>query len=93
MLRASESVTHNFNFVFDRIRSVMASADDNAAQLPANHGFLTPPSRGVTRWALCGIPCREGPGPLVSRDSDELRKFVEHGGLLIPFTIQRNLAE
>ncbi len=55
----------------------MASADDNAEQLPADPGFLTPPSRVVTRGAFCGIPCREGPGRLVSRD--ELRKLVEHG--------------
>ncbi len=55
----------------------MASADDNAAQLPADPGFLTPPSRVVTRGAFRGIPCREGPGRLVSRD--ELRKLVEHG--------------
>ncbi len=39
MLRASDSVRHSFNFVFDRIRSVMASADDHAAQLPADAGF------------------------------------------------------
>ncbi len=51
MLRASDSVRHSFNFAFDRIRSVMASADDNAAQLPADAGFLTPPSRVVTRAA------------------------------------------
>ncbi len=77
MLRASDSVCHSFNFVFDRIRSVMASADDNTAQLPADPSFLTPPSRGVTRGAFRGIPCREGPGSLVSRD--ELRKLAEHG--------------
>ncbi len=77
MLRASESVRYSFNFVFDRIRSVMASADDNAAQLPANAGLLTPPSRVVTCGAFRGIPCHEGPGRLVSRD--ELRKLVEHG--------------
>ncbi len=77
MLRASDSVRHSFNFVFDRIRSVMASADDNAAQLPADAGFLTLPSRVVTRGAFRGIPCREGPGRVVSRD--ELRKLVEHG--------------
>ncbi len=41
MPRASDSVRHSFNFVFDRIRYVMASADDNAAQLPADPGFLT----------------------------------------------------
>ncbi len=77
MLRASDSVRHSFIFVFDRIRSVMASADDNAAQLPADAGFLTPPSRVVTRGAFRGIPCRKGQGRLVSRD--ELRKLVEHG--------------
>jgi hypothetical protein len=77
VLRASDSVRHSFNFVLDRIRSVMASANDNAAQLPAYPGFLTPPSRGVTRGAFRGIPCREGPGRLVSRN--ELRKLVEHG--------------
>jgi hypothetical protein len=55
----------------------MASADDNAEQLPADSGFLTPPSRVVTRGAFRGIPCSEGPGRLVSRD--ELRKLVEHG--------------
>ncbi len=60
MLRASDSVCHSVNFVFDRIRSVMASADDNAAQLPADPGFLTPPSRVVTRGAFRGIPCSEG---------------------------------
>ncbi len=67
MIRASDSVHHNFNFVFDRIRSVMASADDNAAQVQADPGFLTPPSRVVTRGAFRGIPCREGPGRVVSR--------------------------
>ncbi len=77
MLCASDSVRHSFNFVFERIRSVMASADDNAAQLPADPGFLTPPSRVVTRGAFRGIPCREGPGRVVS--SDELRKLAEHG--------------
>ncbi len=77
MLCASDSVRDSFNFVFDRIRSVMASADDNATQLPADPGFLTPPSRVVTRGAFPGIPCREGPGRLVPRD--ELRKLVEHG--------------
>ncbi len=55
----------------------MASADDNAAQLPAGPGCLTPPSRVVTRGAFRGIPCREGPGRLVSRD--ELKQLVEHG--------------
>ncbi len=65
MLRASDSVRHSFDFVFDRIRSVMASADDNAAQLPADPGFLTPPSRVVTRGPFRGIPCREGPGRIV----------------------------
>jgi hypothetical protein len=55
----------------------MASADDNAAQLPAYPGFLTPPSRVVTRGAFRCIPCSEGPGCLVSRN--ELRKLVEHG--------------
>jgi hypothetical protein len=54
----------------------MASAEDNAAQLPAYPGFLTPPSRVVTRGAFRGIPCHEGPGRLVSRD--ELRKLAEH---------------
>jgi hypothetical protein len=79
VLRASDSVRHNFNFVFDRIRSVMASADDYAAQLPADPSFLTPPNRvvTVTREAFRGIPCREGLGLLVSRY--ELRKLVEHG--------------
>ncbi len=52
MPRASDSVRHSFNFVYERIRSVMASADDNAAQLPADPGFLTPPSRVVTRGAF-----------------------------------------
>ncbi len=89
MLRASDSVHHSFNFVFDRIRSVMASADDNAAQLPADAGFS--PSRVVTRGAFRCIPCSEGPGPLVSRD--ELRKLVEHGRAPHPLIIQRNLAE
>ena len=55
----------------------MASADDNAAQLPADPAFLTPPSRVVTRGAFRGIPCREGPGRVVSRD--ELRKLAEYG--------------
>jgi hypothetical protein len=55
----------------------MASADDNAAQLPTVPGFLTPPSRVVTRGAFCGIPCHKGPGRLVSRD--KLRKLAEHG--------------
>ncbi len=65
--------------MFDRILSAMASAYDNAAQLPADPGFLTPPCRVVTRGAFRSIPCREGPGPLgrlVSRE--ELRKLVEH---------------
>ena len=61
----------------------MASADDNAAQLPADPGFLTPPSRVVTRGAWRGIPCREGPGRVVSRD--ELRKLAEHGRAPHPF--------
>ncbi len=76
MFHASDSVSHSFYFVFDRIRSVMASASDNAAQLPADPGFLTPPSRVVTRGAFRGIPCSEGPGPLVTRN--ELRKLEEH---------------
>ncbi len=76
MLLAGNSVRHSFNFVFDRNCSVMASADDNAAQLPADAGFLTQPSRLVTRGAFRSIPCREGPGRLVSRD--ELRKLVEY---------------
>jgi hypothetical protein len=54
----------------------MASADDNAAQLPADLGFLTPPSRVVTCGAFSCIPCSEGPGRLVTRD--ELRILVEH---------------
>ncbi len=77
MLRASDPVRNSFNFVFDRIRSVMTSVDDNAAQLPADPGFLTPPSRVVTRGAFRDIPCREGPGRLDSRN--ELRKLAEHG--------------
>ncbi len=72
MLRASASVRNSFNFVFDRIRSVMASADDNASQLPADPGFLTPSSRVVTRWAFRGIPCSEGQGPSVSRDEQKI---------------------
>ena len=55
----------------------MASADDNAAQLPADTALRTPPSRVVTLGDFRGIPCREGPGRVVSRD--ELRKLVEHG--------------
>jgi hypothetical protein len=55
----------------------MASADDNATQLPADPGFLTPPSRVVTRGAFRGTPCREGLARLVSRD--ELKKLVDHG--------------
>ncbi len=51
MLRASDSVCHSFNFVFDQIR-FMASADDNATQLPADPGFLTPSSHVVTRGAF-----------------------------------------
>jgi hypothetical protein len=43
VLRTSDSVRHSFNFVFDRIRSVMASADDNAAQLPADSAFVNRP--------------------------------------------------
>ncbi len=54
----------------------MASANDNVVQLPADPGFLTPPSRVVTRGAFRDIPCLEGPGRLVSRY--ELRKLVEH---------------
>jgi hypothetical protein len=77
VLQASGSVLHSFDFLFDRIRSVMASADDNSAPLQADPGYLTPPSRVVTRGAFRCIPCLEGPGPLVSRD--ELRKLVEHG--------------
>ncbi len=76
MLRASDSVRHYFNFVFDRIRSVVASANDNAAQLPADPGFLSPPSLVVTRGAFRCIPCRDGPGRIVR---NELRKLVEHG--------------
>ncbi len=55
----------------------MASANDNAAQLPADPALRTPPSRVVTLGAFRGIPCREGPGRLVSRD--ELRKLAEYG--------------
>jgi hypothetical protein len=77
VLRTSNSVRHSFNFVFDRICSVMASAEDNAAQLPAVPGFLTQPSRVVTRGAFLCIPCSEDPGRTVSRN--ELRKLVEHG--------------
>ncbi len=62
--------------MFDQISLVMASADDNTVQLPANAGFLTPPNHVVTRWAFRSIPCREGLGRLVS--DDELRKLVEH---------------
>ncbi len=96
VLRASDSVSHSFHFVFDWIRFVMASADDNAGQLPADPGFLTPPSRVVTSGAaFCGISCRKGPGRLVS--SYELIKLVEHERapqwVLIQFTIQHNLAE
>jgi hypothetical protein len=76
VLRASDSVRHSFNFVFDRIRSVMASANDNSTQLPADPGFLTPPSSVVTRWSFHCIPCREGLGRLVS--CNELRKLEEH---------------
>ncbi len=57
----------------------MASANDKATQLPADPGFLTPPSRVVTRGAFRGIPCREGPGRLVSSDELTWRKLVEHG--------------
>jgi hypothetical protein len=77
VLRASDSVRHSFNYVFDQIRSVMASANDNATQLSADLGFLTQPSRVVTRGAFRCIPCRKGQGRLVSLD--ELRKLVEHG--------------
>jgi hypothetical protein len=69
----------------------MASADDNAAQLPADPGFLAPSSRVVTRGAFRGIPCREGRGRLVSRD--ELRNLVEYGRAPHPVTIHHNLAE
>ncbi len=55
----------------------MASSDDSDAHLPSDPGFLTLPSRIVTRGAFRGIPCSEGPGSLVSRN--ELRKLVEHG--------------
>ncbi len=40
VLRASYSVCPSFNFVFDLIRSVMGSADDNSEQLPADQIFL-----------------------------------------------------
>jgi hypothetical protein len=55
----------------------MVSANDNAAPLPADPGFLTPPSRVVLRGAFRCIPCREGSGRLAPRD--ELRKLEEHG--------------
>ncbi len=55
----------------------MASTDDSSSQLPADPGFLTQPSRVVTRGSFRGIPGRYGLGPLVSRD--ELRKLEEHG--------------
>jgi hypothetical protein len=55
----------------------MASANDNSAQLPADPALRTPPSRVVTLGAFRGIPAREGPGSLVSRD--ELRKLAEYG--------------
>jgi hypothetical protein len=50
---------------------------DDAAQLPADHDFLTPPCLIVTRRTFRGTPCREGQVPLVSHD--ELSKLVEHG--------------
>jgi hypothetical protein len=34
VLCTSDSVCHSFDFVFDRIRSVLTSANDNFAQLP-----------------------------------------------------------
>ncbi len=78
MLHASDSVCHSFNFVFDRVRSGKASANDNATQSPAYPCYLTLPSSLVTRGAFRGIlPCSEGPGSLVSRD--EMRKLEEHG--------------
>ena len=55
----------------------MARADDTSAQLPADPGFLTPFSRVVTRGSFRGIPCREVPGRLLTRD--ELMKLAEHG--------------
>ncbi len=55
----------------------MASADENALQLPADTALRTPPSRVVTLGDFRGIPAREGPGRVVSRD--ELRKLAEHG--------------
>ncbi len=71
------AVPRSFNFVFDRIRSAMASDNDNSVQLPADPGFLTPPSRVVTRGSFRGIPAREGKGRQYSRD--ELIKFVKQG--------------
>ena len=55
----------------------MASADDNAAQLPADPALRTPPSRVVTLGDFRGIPCRENPGRVVSRDG--LRKLAGYG--------------
>jgi hypothetical protein len=43
VLRVSNSVCHSFNFVFDQIRTIMASANDNSAQLQTNPGFLHSP--------------------------------------------------
>ncbi len=66
MFCASDSVCHRFNVEFDLIRSVMASADDNAAQLPDDPGFLTLPSRVVTIGAFHCTLCSEGPSSFVS---------------------------
>jgi hypothetical protein len=45
----------------------MASAYDDPVQLPADPGFLTPPSRVVTIGSFRGIPAREHPGRPLSR--------------------------
>ncbi len=88
MLRASDSVRHSFNFVFDQIRSFMAIAYGNAAQLTADPGILTPPSRVVKRGHFAAYLAAK---VLFSRN--ELRNWLSTNGLLIPFTIQHNLAE
>ncbi len=87
LVGASDSVSHCFNFFISNPFR-MASADDDSAQLPADPGFLTPPSCVVMRGSFRCIPCSSGPGRLVSRN--ELRKLEEHGQAppSTPFTIQ-----
>jgi hypothetical protein len=91
VLHSSDSVRHSFNFVFDRIFQswLVLMTMQRSCQL-----ILVFSDRPVvlSRAGLfAAYLCLEGPGRLVSRD--ELRNWWSTDGLLIQFTIQRNLAD